>query len=125
LLYADDTVLLTSSETELQLLLSALSDWCATNDMIVNSTKSSIVHVRPQSVSRTDAMLFCGDKKLEIVDKFTYLGIVFNEHLDYSITAKTVAQSANRALGLLIAKCKIMSYLTMFLLSYMTLLFGR
>jgi len=33
---------------------------------------------------------------------------VLNEHLDYSITAKTVAQNANRALGLLIAKCKIM-----------------
>ena len=56
LLYADDIVLLTSSETELQILLSALSDWCATN----------------------------------------------------SITAKTVAQSANRALSLLIAKHKIM-----------------
>ena len=33
---------------------------------------------------------------------------MLNEHLDYSITAKTVAQSANRALCLLIAKCKIM-----------------
>jgi len=33
---------------------------------------------------------------------------VFNEHLDYGITVKSVAQSANRALGLLIAKCKIM-----------------
>jgi len=32
LLYADDIVLFLSSETELQVLLSALSDWCATND---------------------------------------------------------------------------------------------
>jgi len=38
LLYVDDIVLLTSSETKLQLLLSALSDWCTTNNMIVNST---------------------------------------------------------------------------------------
>jgi len=53
-------------------------------------------------------MFFCGDKQLEIVDKHTYLGIVLNEHLDFSITAKSVAQSAHRALCLLIAKCKIM-----------------
>jgi len=53
-------------------------------------------------------VFLCGDKQLEIVDKYTYLGLVLNEHLDFSFTAKTVAQSANRALGLLIAKCKIM-----------------
>ena len=34
------------------------------------------------------------------------LGLLFNEHLDYSITAKAVAQTAGRALGLLIAKTK-------------------
>jgi len=49
-------------------------------------------------------MLFCSDKQLEIVDKHINLGLVLNEHLDFSITAKSVAQSANRALGLLIAK---------------------
>ena len=34
-LYADDTVLLASSDTDLQLMLNALSDWCVTNDMSV------------------------------------------------------------------------------------------
>jgi hypothetical protein len=29
------------------------------------------------------------------------------EHLDYSITAKTVAQAAHRALGMLIAKTRV------------------
>jgi len=76
--------------------------------MIVNSTKRKIVHFRPQSVQRTDNVFLCGEKQLDIVDKYTYLGIVLNEHSGYSFTAKTFAQSANRALGLLIAKCKIM-----------------
>ncbi len=31
---------------------------------------------------------------------------MFNEHLDKNMMAKSVAKSANRALGLLIAKCK-------------------
>ena len=30
----------------------------------------------------------------------------WHEHLDFNVTAKAVAQSASRALGLLIAKCK-------------------
>ena len=34
------------------------------------------------------------------------MGLVFSEHLDYALTAKVVSQSANRALGLLIAKTK-------------------
>ena len=37
-----------------------------------------------------------------------YLGLVLSEHLDYSVTAKFVAQSATRALGLLISKFKQM-----------------
>ncbi len=31
---------------------------------------------------------------------------MFNEHLDKNMMAKSVAKSANRTLGLLIAKCK-------------------
>ena len=35
------------------------------------------------------------------------LGIVLTEHLDYNVSAKCIAQSASRALGLLIVKCKL------------------
>ncbi len=33
-------------------------------------------------------------------------GLMFNEHLDKNVMTKSVAKSANRALGLIIAKCK-------------------
>jgi len=55
----------------------------------------------------TDVIFMCGDANLSIVNKYTYLGIVLNEHLDYNVSAKCVAQSARRELGLLIAKCKL------------------
>ena len=48
----------------------------------------------------------CGGKFLETVDKYVYLGLLFTQHLDYSLMAKQVSDSANRALGLLISKCK-------------------
>ena len=48
----------------------------------------------------------CGESTLDITQQYKYLGLILQEHLDYSITAKAVAQSASRALGLLIAKAK-------------------
>ncbi|XP_052808975.1 uncharacterized protein LOC128237452 [Mya arenaria] len=107
IMYADDIVLLAESADEMQLLLSALGDWCSINNMHVNSTKSNIVHFRPNSVSRTTYNFVSGSSQLTAVDRYTYLGVLFHEHLDLNVTVKSVAQSASRALGLLIAKCKI------------------
>ena len=54
--------------------------------MTVNNSKSKVVHYRPVSIPRTNYAI--------------------HDHLDWNVTAKVVAQSANRALGLLIAKSK-------------------
>ena len=51
-------------------------------------------------------MFTCGDDNLTMIDKYIYLGMCIDEHLDYAITAKYVANSASRALCLLISKCK-------------------
>ena len=106
MLYADDIVLLAESETDLQLLLNALYDWCGRNDMTVNLVKSNVVHFRQNSVSKTDFVFTFGDGSISVIDRYTYLGVVLSEYLDYNIMVKCVAQSASRALGLLIAKCK-------------------
>ena len=107
LMYADDVVLLAETERDLQILMNALNDWCQTNDMIVNCSKSNIIHFRNPSVSKTNFVFKCGDITLHLVDKYTYLGLLLSGHLDFEMTAKFVAQSASRALGLLISKCKL------------------
>ena len=43
---------------------------------------------------------------IELNNHYTYLGLILNEFLDFNLTAKIVAQSANRALGLVMTKCK-------------------
>ncbi|MCG7891260.1 MAG: reverse transcriptase family protein, partial [Candidatus Thiodiazotropha endolucinida] len=106
LLYADDIVLVAKNERDLQCLINALNSWCSTNDMSINSKKSQIVHFRPLSVNKTLCTFTCGNESLEVVDRYMYLGLMLQENLDYNITVKIVAQSASRALGLLIAKCK-------------------
>ena len=106
-MYADDLVLLAESEHDLQILLNALNAWCNTWDMSINVTKSQVVHFRRPSVPKTKAIFKCGDRVLDVVESYTYLGMLIDEFLDYERTAKSVAKSASRALGLLIAKCKI------------------
>lgn len=53
-------------------------------------------------------MFRCGNSVLEYADRYTCLGIVLQEHLDYNVlvTASAVSQCASRALGLLIVKYK-------------------
>ena len=48
----------------------------------------------------------CGDMNIELNNHYTYLGLILNEFLDFNLTAKIVAKSANRALGLVMTKCK-------------------
>ena len=76
--------------------------------MSINVSKSNAVHFRPNAVPKTNFDFKRGLHSLLVMDKDTYLGITSNEFLDFNVTAKTVAQSASRALGLLIAKFKNM-----------------
>ena len=74
--------------------------------MLVNCLKSNIVHFRAPSQRRTEYVFTCCDENLRVTDRYMYLGLMLHENLDLNITARTVAQSASRALGLLIAKSK-------------------
>ena len=106
LLYADDLVILSETEDDLQAILDTLNIWCNTNCLFVNPEKSKIIHFRPRSRSQTDKVFRIGDKVIEAGTQYIYLGLMLTEHLDYDMMAKNVALSANRALGLVISKFK-------------------
>lgn len=61
LLYADDIVLISHKDTDLQLMLHVLNLWCNENKMSVNIDKSKIVHFRPVSDERTRRIFKIGD----------------------------------------------------------------
>ena len=106
LLYADDLVLIASSEGDLQNLLHVLHTWTIENKMTVNLSKSKVVHFRPMYINKSRYVFKCGDDIMEIAENYVYLGLFLNEFLDYSFTASYIAKAAGRALGLLIAKVK-------------------
>ncbi len=84
-----------------------LKSWCDKWHMSLNTDKTQIVHFRTQSHSRTQYVFKYGDYDIKLVPLYKYLGLVLNEHLDNQLMDKVVAKSANRALGLLIAKSKV------------------
>jgi len=108
LFYADDLVLIAENETDLQIMLDLLSSWNIANQMTINPNKTNIVHFRNNSKVRSDFIFKCGETVITYATTYRYLGLVLHEHLDYSVTAKYVAASATRALGLLISKFKVM-----------------
>jgi hypothetical protein len=57
-------------------------------------------------MERSKYIFKCGDMNIELTNDYAYLGLILSEFLDFNLTAKIVAKSANRALGLVMAKCK-------------------
>ena len=106
LAYADDIALVAENEEDLQSMLNIVQKWCTTWDVIVNTHKSQIVHFRAKSTPETRYEFIMSGKELAKVEKYKYLGLVIDYKLDFKVTAESVAKSANRALGLLIAKSK-------------------
>ena len=45
----------------------------------------------------------CGDIEIGYTDKYKYLGVCHQEHLDLSVTVTEVSKSATRALGKVIS----------------------
>ena len=106
LLYADDIVLMSNCARDLQNMLHTLHTWCERWGLCINPTKTKVLHFRPKSHKITSFEFKCGNKVLETVHKYKYLGLWFTDNLDMKYMAQQVAASAQRALGLLIAKSK-------------------
>ncbi len=65
----------------------------------VNTDKTKAMHCRQKGTNRTIFHFNVNHEGIEIVDGYKYLGIVLEEHLDFSKTAELLACAAGRALG--------------------------
>ena len=104
LLYADDIALIADSEINLQVMLNRLHDWCRKWRLKVNINKTNVIHFRPKSQTQSNFEFKYGQHHIEYTNKYKYLGIILNEHLEYSIIAETLANSGKRALGSIYSK---------------------
>ena len=104
LLYADDIVLLSDNEVNMQNMLNTLHNWCKKWRVLINTEKSKSVHFRKGLRNRSDFVFKIGKNTIEIVEQYKYLGVIFQEKSDFSFTADALAKGAGRALGGLISR---------------------
>ncbi len=106
LLYADDIVLLGESKEELQRLLDELWQWCSKWRLKINGEKSNVIHFRNRKVRRCNHVFKIGSLSLDYCDSYKYLGVFFDEHMNFNKATDILADSAGRALGSIISKYK-------------------
>ena len=97
--YADDLVLVSDSENDLQRLINIVNRWCSTWRLEVNLSKTKVVHYRGCRRARTNFKFFWADNQIETTDGYKYLGVYLDEHLSFSIHCENIYKSAGRALG--------------------------
>ena len=87
LLYADDIVLTAPSAKNLQGQITTVAEWCARWGMSVNLSKTNIVHFRRKmrSKPRSSVTFTFNGNEIKYVSQYKYLGLLLNEHLDWSV----------------------------------------
>ena len=83
LLYADDLTLIADNEGHLQLLLDCVHKWCEKWRMNINCLKSNVVHFRKTRSAKSKCSFKLGDVCLNTVDRYKYLGLIFDEYLNF------------------------------------------
>jgi hypothetical protein len=87
-------------------MLTKISQWGRKWHIKFNKNKSHVVHYRKNRNSKTDCKFFLCNEELKLVDRYKYLGVVLQEHLDFTATSEILAGAGGRALGSLLNKYK-------------------
>ena len=74
------------------ILIDLLHEWCIDKKMNLNLDKTKIAHFRNPATPKSNVGFVFGNETIEITNQYTYLGILFSEHLDYNLMAKQVAK---------------------------------
>ena len=85
-LYADDIVLFSETDDGLQEGLNLLQAYCLRWKLKVNTNKTKIMIFKKGGRNRNDLVFTYDGLEVEIVNKFTYLGIVFTTGGSFSET---------------------------------------
>ncbi|MCU7801013.1 MAG: reverse transcriptase family protein [gamma proteobacterium symbiont of Lucinoma myriamae] len=97
LLFADDTLLLSESKQGLQNLLDKLHLYCTKWNVTVNIEKTKVM-VFKNGTRLENVDFYYNNMKLEMVKKFTYLGVIISSNGKFYQSQKHLAEQARKAL---------------------------
>jgi exonuclease III len=98
ILYADDIVVFANTKDELQTSLNIISAYCDRWKLSVNPTKTKVMIFRRGGRVPENCNFMYKGSIIEIVSKFTYLGIVFTTGGSFAEAQKTIAGQAMKAI---------------------------
>lgn len=106
LLYADDTILLAESSSDLQLLLNNFSQYCNNWKLRVNVSKTKVMVFTRGRISNN--LKFCiENEEIEIVKHYKYLGVIFSRNASFFETRKYLRDQATKAMYSVIKKSRL------------------
>lgn len=105
ILYADDTALLSESPEGLQETLTYFEKYCDNWKLKVNRSKTKVVVFSKKKVRHNQNFKLYGEN-IEIVDAYSYLGILFNFNGSFCKARKKLVEQAQKALFALYRKIK-------------------
>nr|XP_046478619.1 uncharacterized protein LOC124217258 [Neodiprion pinetum] len=100
LLYADDIAALSHSASSLKAALKVLEEYCDTNGLEVNISKTKIMACRTSGrIKKKDKGFQFKGKSIEVVKTYTYLGVAFSSNLQGDIAATEASKRGKQAIG--------------------------
>ena len=105
LLYADDTIVLAESPSQLQCALNSVKDYCEANFLKINLTKTKII-IFSRGKIRNFPEFFYGNEKVEIVDDYIYLGVTINYNGSFTKAINKQITQARKAMFSLLTKAR-------------------
>lgn len=97
LLYADDLILISTSENGLRSCLSKLEKYCTTWKLNINCKKSKVV-IFNKSGRKIKGSFSIGGSDLQIVNSYKYLGIEIQSNGSFSLAISNLKEKARKAL---------------------------
>ena len=107
LLYADDTVLFSDSESDMQHALDVFHSYCMTWKLTVNVDKTNVVVF--SSGQQQEYKFTLNGMNIEVKDEYKYLGIIFTRGGGFTRAKAHIAEQANKALFALLRKIRHLS----------------
>ena len=94
--------MLTESK-DLQIAMNAMNEYCEDNKLNINTSKNKVM-VFSRGKIRNKPVIYFGDNNLEVVFKYTYLGVTMSYNGSFTKAINRLNNIANRAMFELIKR---------------------
>lgn len=106
LLYADDTIIMSTTKERRQNALNYMCEYCKKWKLEINSEKTKVTMFGYRKVNITKLNFLCNGQRIELVPCFKYLGLLFNYNGSFKNALVELHAQATRAMFAVIARCR-------------------